>query len=54
MNTPCRSDLQAQIDAGTTHVLFDSHQELNIVVHFTKIAPAATPTSRLTNARPSG
>ena len=30
-------DLQAQIDAGTIHVLFESPQELNIDVHFAKI-----------------
>ncbi|HXB70603.1 MAG TPA: ATPase domain-containing protein [Candidatus Acidoferrales bacterium] len=30
-------DLQAQIDAGTIHVLFDSPQELNIDAHFAKI-----------------
>ncbi|MGJ5818370.1 ATPase domain-containing protein [Paludibaculum fermentans] len=30
-------DLQAQIDDGTIHVLFDSPQELNIDVHFSKI-----------------
>jgi circadian clock protein KaiC len=33
-------DLQAQIDAGTIHVLFDSPQELNIDVHFAKIVDA--------------
>ena len=30
-------DLQAQIDQGTIHVLFDSPQELNIDAHFAKI-----------------
>jgi len=30
-------DLQAQIDAGTIHVLFDSPQELNIDLHFARI-----------------
>jgi circadian clock protein KaiC len=30
-------DLQAQIDAGTIHVLFDSPQELNIDAHFARI-----------------
>ena len=30
-------DLQAQIDAGTIHVLFESPQELNIDSHFAKI-----------------
>jgi circadian clock protein KaiC len=30
-------DLQAQIDEGTIHVLFDSPQELNIDLHFARI-----------------
>jgi circadian clock protein KaiC len=30
-------DLQAQVDDGTIHVLFDSPQELNIDAHFAKI-----------------
>jgi circadian clock protein KaiC len=30
-------DLQTQIDEGTIHVLFDSPQELNIDLHFSKI-----------------
>jgi circadian clock protein KaiC len=33
-------DLQAQIDDGTIHVLFDSPQELNIDAHFAKIVAA--------------